>query len=222
MERQARILEQRIEPLPVLRRRIEPHERVRGESEEGVEAQPDRRLRAERRRQRRARQPPLECIATPAPASREHGHPEQHRAFVIAPRARHLVDQRLHRMAVGRDEQHRHVAAHEQGDQQPERQQGQQPLHQRGPPQRGHQRTRQLPRSCRARRSALKPLARGATLCDRLRANGGSCGPRSAPCQHQLDERERRRQPQGREPRLGDHLSSVSVLCILPATCGGM
>ena len=53
---------------------------------------------------------------------REDQHPQQHRAFVIAPDARHFVDQRLRRMRirgnVGDGKVRRHVGVHqrEKGD----------------------------------------------------------------------------------------------------------
>jgi hypothetical protein len=60
MEGQARVLEQRVEPLPLHSGRIEPRKGVRSEKEKGVEAEADQRLRCEGCDQGRLRQPALE------------------------------------------------------------------------------------------------------------------------------------------------------------------
>ena len=52
MEGEARVLEQRVEAVALDRHRAEAGERVGGEEQEGVEAEPDRRLRGQRRDQR--------------------------------------------------------------------------------------------------------------------------------------------------------------------------
>src|SRR3546814_4136603 len=54
------ILEQRVKSLPHRRRRMEALERIGGEEEEGVEAEPDRRLRRQGRDQGPLLQLPLE------------------------------------------------------------------------------------------------------------------------------------------------------------------
>jgi hypothetical protein len=116
MERQAGILQQRVEPLPVRRRRPEPGKGVRGDEKEGIEAEREDGLCAER------------CDQSPlARPVRKHGdecsgdgedrHPHEHRAFVVPPRARDLVDEGLVARAVLENERHRHVAAREDDQQ---------------------------------------------------------------------------------------------------------
>ena len=113
MEGQARVLEQRIEAAALERRRVEPRERVRGEQQEGIEA--ERRAPPARRAWRSAcvRRAAARTGPATAPATREHRHPEQHRAFVIAPGAGEFVEPRLGAMAVLGDQLDRQVGAQE-------------------------------------------------------------------------------------------------------------
>ena len=133
MEGQARVLQQRVEAVAFDRHRHEPLERVRGEEQEGVEAEPDHRLRGQGRDQGPLRQPPLEQGDAGA-GNGEHRHPEQHRAFVIPPRAGELVEPGLLGMAVRRDQLHRKVGAQEQPDQRQEGDRREQALRDRDRP----------------------------------------------------------------------------------------
>ena len=99
MERQAGVLQQRVEILAVERRLGQPQERVRGEDDETQKRHPDHRLNAQHPRLESGRKP---C---PEPRrrrtkTRQDQHPQEHRAFVIAPDTRHLVKQRLQGVRV--------------------------------------------------------------------------------------------------------------------------
>src|SRR3546814_20339972 len=82
MEGEARVLEQRVKSLPHRRRRIEALARIGGEEEEGVEAEPDRRLRRQGRDQGPLLQLPTEQ-RNRAPGAAEPGPPKQHRALML-------------------------------------------------------------------------------------------------------------------------------------------
>jgi hypothetical protein len=146
MKGEPRILKQRIEPLPLRGRRIETREGVRCEQQEGIETEPDRRLRGERRDQRATLKPPLEKRHT-APRERENRHPQEHRPFVISPGSGKLVEQRLGRMVIGRDERDGKVDCHEQVDEQHEGNQREHGLHHCHRPHRGHQLLALLPQA---------------------------------------------------------------------------
>ena len=116
VEGQARVLQQRVEAPALRRRRVEPRERVRGEQQEGVEAEAQRRLRAEAGDQHLLADAPLEQGQGRA-RQRQHRHPQQHRAFVISPRAGELVEPGLGAVAVGGDQCDAEVGAQEDRDQ---------------------------------------------------------------------------------------------------------
>ena len=127
MEGQAGVLEQGIEPPALDRRRAQPRERVRGDQQEGVEAERQRGLRPERGDQRALAGPPRHQ-RDHRPCDRQHRHPQQHRPFVIPPRARDLVDERLGAVAVLIDQRDRQIGAREHQQQHRERDQGQRAL----------------------------------------------------------------------------------------------
>ena len=99
MECEARILEQGIEAPALDRRRIEPGKRVRGDQQEGVETEREGGLRAERGDQGSLPRPPRQERDEGA-GDRQHGHPHQHRTFVVSPCAGDLVDERLGAVAI--------------------------------------------------------------------------------------------------------------------------
>ena len=136
MHRQADVLQQRVEPQPLGRRRIEPLERVRGHQQEGVESQAHEGLRGERRQQGLFRQAPLHQ-RDEAAGQRHHRDPQQHRAFVVAPGTGDLKDQRLFRMGILRHQRHRKIGPREEQHQRAERERAEQRLHHRRRP---HQR----------------------------------------------------------------------------------
>ena len=117
MEGETGVLQQRVEPLPVGRRGTQPRERV-GRRTAG-------------RRKSQAQAPPARPASRSACARRaafeqRDQRPRQRRgssptaASILrdCPSAGDLVDQRLGRMAVARDQLDRHVRPHEQRDQQ--------------------------------------------------------------------------------------------------------
>ena len=116
MEGERRILQDRVEPVPVGRRRIEPHERVgRGDDEE-QKGHGDRGLHGEHVGfELGGRFVPNS--ATAAPNSARISTHEQHRAFMVPPDARDLVEERLRPNGscpdVGDREVRRHVGVHQ-------------------------------------------------------------------------------------------------------------
>ena len=120
MEREADVLQQRVEAVALDRGHWQPLERVRAEKQEGVETERDEPLRGERRLHRALGQPALDQRDQRA-RGRHHRDPQQHRALVVAPRARQLEDHRLHRVRVHRHQLHRKVGAREQPDEHRER-----------------------------------------------------------------------------------------------------
>ena len=127
VEGQAGVLEQGVQPPALDRRRVEPRERVRGEQQEGVEAEPDGGLGAKCSDQHRFAKSLAEQ-RDPRSRGGQHADPQQHRALVIAPCAREFVNPRLGAVAVGRDQCDRQVGAQEHGDEQGEGQQGENAL----------------------------------------------------------------------------------------------
>ena len=108
MEGEPDILQQGIEPCALLRRDRQPLERIGAEQQEGIETQRHETLRGEDGLHHPFGQPPLDH-GDQRPRSGQHGHPQQHRAFVIAPRARQLEDHRLQRMRILRHQLHRQI-----------------------------------------------------------------------------------------------------------------
>ena len=132
MEGEAGILEQRVKSPAHERRWVEPLERVGGEQKEGEETQRKRGLRGEAEAQRALVDVAFEQSDN-RPGNRQHGHPQQHRAFVIAPCPGELVQPRLGGVAVLGDQQHTQVGAQEKGDQRGEGGERQHPLRDRYP-----------------------------------------------------------------------------------------
>ena len=93
------VLQHRVEVLPFRRRRIEPQERIRGEDDEGEEGHGDQALNAEHARLQSRRQAVPEKRHKSA-EDREDEGPEKHRAFMIAPDARDLENERDGRMGI--------------------------------------------------------------------------------------------------------------------------
>ena len=100
MDGEPDILQHRIEVAALARRRIEPVERIGRQQDE------QRRRRPRSRPGRPARwlsASPADCLPNMATSAEEEGqdqHPQQHRAFVVAPDAGELVDQRDLRMRI--------------------------------------------------------------------------------------------------------------------------
>ncbi len=130
MEGEARILEQRVEPLPFARGRDEPGEGVRRKEQKRIEADPDRCLGGKRGGERRLFERPFEQRDRRT-RCREDRHPQQHRAFMIAPCPREFVEPGLGRMAVPGDQLDRHVRSQKKDDQQEEGQRRQHALRHR-------------------------------------------------------------------------------------------
>ena len=116
MEGERRVLQQRIEAIPFDRRRIEAQEGIGAGDDEQKKGGADRSLdrqdaRFELKRQIVAEQG--DCRAE----QREDQHPQHHRAFMVPPDARNLVEQRLRRMRVlpdiGEREIRRHIGMHQ-------------------------------------------------------------------------------------------------------------
>ena len=145
----------------------------RMKSEEG---RADPALHGEHARAKRARQVRAEGRDQRA-EEREDQHPEKHRAFVVAPHAGHLEEQRLGRVAVLPDVQHREVGGHVGGGQRRE-----------GERDEGEADDR---RRCRRRRPAARRAseARGAA-----RSTGRASAPAPAPA-HSGRARRRRARP---------------------------
>ncbi len=112
MEGEAGILQQRVETVPLRRRHIEPREGVGGEQQKSEESERNQSLRADSGGQRPCRQPTLEQRHR-SPRQRQDCHPEQHRSFVIAPRARDPVDRRQSRRAIFGHQLHRQIGVPE-------------------------------------------------------------------------------------------------------------
>jgi len=111
MEGEAGILQERVQVAAVRGRGMHPEKRVGREQDEGQEADANQPLDPEHPRLQGRRQ------VLPEPGDhrseqRQDQNPEQHRALVVAPDARHLVEQRLRRMAVLDDVEDRKVRRH--------------------------------------------------------------------------------------------------------------
>ena len=99
MDREADVLQDRIEVTALDRRIGDPRKRIRGRENEQIERRTDPRLRRQDERTQRARQVIAECRHHRA-EQRQDQHPQQHRAFVIPPYSGDLVDHRLQRMGI--------------------------------------------------------------------------------------------------------------------------
>src|SRR3546814_20966468 len=82
MEGETGILQQRVKPLPVRCRRIDPRKGVGGEKQEGIEAEADRRLPPKGRHMRLAPQGPSEK-GDGGPRHAQDGDPKQQRPLMI-------------------------------------------------------------------------------------------------------------------------------------------
>ena len=125
MEDEAGILQQRVQFRAVERHREQALKRVGREQREGKEGDTDHRLHRKNARLQRDAQIVAE-LRNASAIDRQHQHPQQHGAFVIAPRRRQPIGQRLRKGAVIGDQldreiglaEQRHQAAKADGDQQ--------------------------------------------------------------------------------------------------------
>ncbi len=124
------VLQQRIEAVALGRRRVKAFKRVRGNEQEGIEAQPDKGLRTECRQHGAFRQTPLDQRDCATGHCHDH-HPHEHRALVVAPGTGDLEDHRLHRVRIVRHQQHREIGDHEAIEQAQERKPAQRRLQHR-------------------------------------------------------------------------------------------
>jgi hypothetical protein len=99
MYREADVLQHRIEVAALDRRAGDAQERIRGDQDEQIEGAGDPALHRQHMRAQRQRQVVAEG-SDQAAEQRQDRHPQQHRAFMIAPYAGDLVKQRLGRMRV--------------------------------------------------------------------------------------------------------------------------
>ena len=103
MDRERRVLQERVEIAPVGRRRIEAQERIRGGEREQQEAEADDAQHAEHAR-REARAAAARRRSPPPPSSSASSEdPQQQRAFVRAPQRRHAIEQRQRGVGILRD-----------------------------------------------------------------------------------------------------------------------
>ncbi len=130
MEGEAGVLEQGVESPALEGRGAEPCERVGGDQQERIEAERQRRLGAERREQGAPARPPRQQRIGSS-RRRQHRHPQQHRALVIPPRSRHLVDERLGAVAVLEHQCDRQIGPREHHQQHRKGDQRQPALHHR-------------------------------------------------------------------------------------------
>jgi hypothetical protein len=128
VDREADVLEQRVKARALGSRDRQTLERVRRQQEEGIEAQGHHPLHRKRRAHGAFRQTPLEGREHPA-RQRQHADPQQHRAFMIAPGAGQLVDQRLHRVRIAGDQLDRQISDRKGPEQHRESQHREQRLH---------------------------------------------------------------------------------------------
>ncbi len=110
MDGEAEILQHRVEIAALDRRRIEPDERIGRRQDEQEEGGADGALHGQHIGSQRRRKVGAEDGDQRAEEGQDQ-HPEQHRAFVIAPGSGDLVDQRLQRMRVLPDARHREIGA---------------------------------------------------------------------------------------------------------------
>ena len=177
MEGEAGILQQRIEAVAVERRGRDALEGIRGEQQEGEEADADQRLDREHAAAQGVGQVGAEDRDRGA-EQRQDQRPQQHRALVVAPHARDFVDQRLGRMRVGDDVGDGEVGRHVGLGQRAEGQDHQERLGERRGAAERHQ-----PRIAARRADAAgvcpAPARRRAPGSARSGRARGSCGARS-------------------------------------------
>ena len=131
MEGERGVLQHRVQPLPVERRGHQPRERIgRGDDEE-QKGRADRALHGEHIRLELARQIGAEGRHRRAEQG-EDQHPQNHRAFMVPPHARDLVEQRLRRMRIAPDILDREVGGDVGRHQRDEGDRHQDELHLRG------------------------------------------------------------------------------------------
>ena len=121
MDRERRVLEQRVEACALERRRVQPEIRRRGQQQVGERAGGQKSLHAERAR--------LEQLAPRAHHGRRcgaeadrHQAPHRHGALMVSPGAGDLVDHRFQRVRVVGDQRDREIRGHEGVDDGQERQ----------------------------------------------------------------------------------------------------
>ena len=132
MKGQTGVLQERVEVLPVEGRHRHAQERVGGEQDKEEKRHADHGLNTQHPRPQRGRQVGAEPRHRRA-KERDNEHPQEHRAFVIAPDTRHLVEHRLVRVAVEHHQTQREIR-------------GDKGICQRG---KGHSRQQELDRSRR-------------------------------------------------------------------------
>ena len=108
MKREADILKQRIKPGAFGRRLRQALKRIRREQQKCVKAKADKCLPRERGHQRFFSQPLFHQRDHRA-ADAHDRDPHQHRAFVVAPCARQLEDERFGRVTIFRDKLNREI-----------------------------------------------------------------------------------------------------------------
>ena len=182
MDREADVLQQRVEPGAFHRRHRQALERVGGQEQEGIEAQCHEALHRQRRAHGAFGQALLEGCQQTARRG-QHADPQQHRALVVTPGAGELVDQRLHRMRIGRHQLDRQVGDGEGIEQQEEGQHRQERLHDRG-------------------RAGVDRQRRGFAF-------GNAQGHRA---RDHLQHRQRRSEPQGGKSDFGNHCSAPHLV----------
>ena len=108
MDREAQILQERIEIAPLERHWEKPLERVRGEQDKQQEGDGDTGLHAQHQRPQSLRNSLAKSRDRRARECQDQ-HPEQHRTFVIAPGAAELEQHRHQRMRILKDIAHREI-----------------------------------------------------------------------------------------------------------------
>jgi hypothetical protein len=119
VRRERWILQKRIEPRALKRRGIESGERTGQEKRVGQRAGGHRALHADGAHPERFAQAPA-MRGEGRAEHRRHAAPEQHRAFVVSPRAGDLVEKWFVRVRIVGDDREREVGAHERRDHQRE------------------------------------------------------------------------------------------------------
>ena len=110
MHREPDVLQDRVEVAPLGRRLRDAQERVRGDQDEEIERAGDPGLHGEHVGAQCVRQVSSEQRDQRAEDAQDQ-HPQQHRAFVIAPHAGELVDERHRRVRILEHVQHREIGA---------------------------------------------------------------------------------------------------------------
>ena len=121
VEGEARVLQQRIQPLPFLGHRRKPRKRVGRQQQESIKTKANKGLPRQRRQHRRLGQAPFHH-RDKAAGQPHHRHPQQHRAFMIAPGSGKFIQQRLGRMRVHRHQLDRQISLAKRGYQHGQRQ----------------------------------------------------------------------------------------------------